>query len=59
MDGYDLDGDGHVMYSELKNTAIVHTVDVVLGQQVSENQKSLLPESSSREPANRSHACSC
>ena len=39
MDGYDLDNDGHVMYSDLENTAIVNTVDVVLGQQVSENQQ--------------------
>ena len=39
MDGYDLDADGDVMYSELGNTAIVHTVDVALGQQVSANQQ--------------------
>ena len=39
MDGYDLDADGDVMYSDLENTAIVHTVDVVLGQQVSANQQ--------------------
>ena len=39
MDGYDLDADGDVMYSELENTAIVHTVDVALGQQVSANQQ--------------------
>lgn len=39
MDGYDLDADGDVIYSELENTAIVHTVDVALGQQVSANQQ--------------------
>ena len=39
MDGYDLDADGHIMYSELENTAIVNTVDVSLGDQVIENQQ--------------------
>ena len=39
MDGYDLDADGDVMYAELENTAIVHTVDVALGEQVSANQQ--------------------
>ena len=39
MDGYDLDADGHIMYSELENTAIVNTVDVALGDQVIENQQ--------------------
>ena len=39
MDGYDLDADGDVMYGDLENTAIVHTVDVALGQQVSVNQQ--------------------
>ena len=39
MDGYDLDADGHIMYGELENTAIVNTVDVALGDQVIENQQ--------------------
>jgi hypothetical protein len=39
MDGYDLDADGHIMYSELENTAVVNTVDVALGDQVIENQQ--------------------
>ena len=39
MDGYDLDQDGDVMYEDLENTAFVNSVEVVLGQQVSENQQ--------------------
>ena len=38
-DGYDLDGDGDVMYSTLENTAFVHSLEVTLGQQVEANQQ--------------------
>jgi len=38
-DGWDLDGDGDVMYDTLENTAIVHTLDVKLGDQVEANQQ--------------------
>ena len=37
-DGWDLDGDGAVMYETLENTAVVHAIDVQLDQQVEANQ---------------------
>ena len=38
-DGYDLDGDGGVFYDTLENTAFVHSIEVVLGQQVEANEQ--------------------
>jgi len=37
-DGWDLDGDGAVMFGDLETTAVVHGIDVVLDQQVEANQ---------------------
>ena len=45
------------MYSELENTAIVHTVDVVLGQQVSENQQIASARITSLEGTSKSFPC--